>query len=162
MMNLYQLRHCLPHFNSMHIWSTVKDHPSCYMFMHAVLYVLAPCLSSAFNQSATAPWGGANNTHFVLLSPHVLDSRTRPQAHTWKRMVWYSLECMVEKLCLAYFECELFQQVPYSGLFLWVEIFVKSWKRLSELNFVILNFMVRDIILLLAYNVMWTLNLVHS
>ena len=30
--------------------------------------------------------------------------------------------------------------IPYSGLFSWVEIFVKSWKRLPELNFVVLNF----------------------
>ena len=34
-------------------------------------------------------------------------------------------------------------KVPYSGLFSWVEIFVKSWKRPSELNFVVLNFMAR-------------------
>ena len=40
-------------------------------------------------------------------------------------------------------ECELFRQVPYSGLFLWVEIFVKSWKWPSELNFAILNFSLR-------------------
>ena len=33
--------------------------------------------------------------------------------------------------------------IPYSGLFSWVEIFVKSWKRLPELNFVVLNFVVR-------------------
>ena len=32
--------------------------------------------------------------------------------------------------------CEL----PYSGLFSWVEIFVKSWKRPSELNFMVFNF----------------------
>ena len=45
----------------------------------------------------------------------------------------------------------LMQHVPYSGLFSWVEIFVKSWKKPSELNFVVLNFVARDIILLLAY-----------
>ena len=33
--------------------------------------------------------------------------------------------------------------IPYSGLFSWVEIFVKSWKRLSELNYVVLNFVTR-------------------
>ena len=31
----------------------------------------------------------------------------------------------------------------YSRLFLWVKIFVKSWKRASELNFVVLNFVAR-------------------
>ena len=50
---------------------------------------------------------------------------------------------------------------PYSGLFSWVEIFVKSWKRPSELNFVGLNF-VCDIILSLADNIMLTLNLGHA
>ena len=33
--------------------------------------------------------------------------------------------------------------IPYSGLFSWVEIFVKSWKRSPELNFVFLNFVAR-------------------
>ena len=33
--------------------------------------------------------------------------------------------------------------IPYSGLLSWVEIFVKSWKRLPELNFVVLNFVAR-------------------
>ena len=31
-------------------------------------------------------------------------------------------------------------RLPYSGLFSWVEIFVKSWERFPELNFVVLNF----------------------
>ena len=48
--------------------------------------------------------------------------------------------------------------IPYSGLFLWVEIFVKSWKRLPELNFVVLNFVARSIM----DDVMWTLNLGHG
>ena len=33
--------------------------------------------------------------------------------------------------------------IPYSGLFSWVEIFVKSWERFPELNFVVLNFVAR-------------------
>ena len=33
--------------------------------------------------------------------------------------------------------------IPYSGLFSWVEIFVKSSIRPSELNFVVLNFVAR-------------------
>ena len=34
--------------------------------------------------------------------------------------------------------------IPYCGLFSWVEIFVKSWKRLPELNFVVLIFVARS------------------
>ena len=36
-------------------------------------------------------------------------------------------------------------RIPYSGLFSWVEIFVKSLKTLPELNFVVLNFVARSI-----------------
>ena len=39
--------------------------------------------------------------------------------------------------------CQECSQIRYSGLFSWVEIFVKSWKRPSELNFVVLNFVAR-------------------
>ena len=35
------------------------------------------------------------------------------------------------------------QELPYSGLFSWVQIFVKSWKRPSELNFMVFNFVAR-------------------
>ena len=43
--------------------------------------------------------------------------------------------------------CKAFK-VPYSGLFSWVENFVKSWKRPPELNFVVLNFVVLNFVVL--------------
>ena len=39
---------------------------------------------------------------------------------------------------------------------------MKSWKRPPELNFVVLNFVAHDIILLLAYNAVHALNAVHA
>ena len=45
--------------------------------------------------------------------------------------------------------------IPYSGLFSWGEILVKSWKRLSGIKFVEFNFVAR------SPDVMWTLNLGH-
>ena len=55
--------------------------------------------------------------------------------------------------------CHTFGQLLYSGLFSWVEIFVKSWKRPPELNFVVLNF----VSWYYAFaHVMWTLNSVHA
>ena len=43
-------------------------------------------------------------------------------------------ECNIQPYCL------LTHQILYSRLFSWVEIFVKSSIRPSELNFVVLNF----------------------
>ena len=41
--------------------------------------------------------------------------------------------------------CSVCLRVPYNGLFSWVEIFVKSWKRPSELSFLVLNFVARNV-----------------
>ena len=49
-------------------------------------------------------------------------------------------------------QCRCSQHIPYSGLFSWVEIFVKSSIRSPELNFVVLNFMARAVMWILTLN----------
>ena len=63
----------------------------------------------------------------------VFDFRLYNMHEVW-RLFTPVKQCMV---CLQH--C-MREGIPYSGLFSWVEIFVKSWKRLPELNFVVLIF----------------------
>ena len=62
------------------------------------------------------------------LSPYIVQT-TDMQGGAWEQ------DCV----------CSVCLRIPYSGLFSWVEIFMKSRKRPSELNFVVLNFVARNV-----------------
>ena len=50
------------------------------------------------------------------------------------------LSCSLQLVTINHLVNIISTQIPYSGLFSWVEIFVKSSVRPPELNFVVLNF----------------------
>ena len=77
--------------------------------------------------------------------------------HDWSMWMFSSVVRATEPHAKGHHHPPPYSILPYSGLYLWVEIFVKSWKRLSELNFVVLNFVARWYIFDCGWrNELWT------